>query len=229
MSSLGTNSRPTSRLSGTVSRAVTTEIEMMAIGWSSAQFTCRVYHSSSQWKNPRSFVLRSRSASDSFRNRELSIGVRVKLTSIDTMIANAIVQPNGLMNRLAYPLMNAIGRKITTSDSVVAMTASATSRVPSIAASKGEQPFSSMYLKMFSSTTIASSMTMPTASVIPRRVMLFSVNPMMRISVNDAMIEAGMATAEMSTARRFRMKNITTIVAKSAPKIRCSSSDAIDA
>ena len=40
--------------------------------------------------------------------------------------------------------MNAIGRKITTSDSVVAITASATSRVPSIAASNGEQPFSSM-------------------------------------------------------------------------------------
>ncbi len=40
--------------------------------------------------------------------------------------------------------MNAIGRKITTSDSVVAMTASATSRVPWIAASNGVQFFSSM-------------------------------------------------------------------------------------
>ena len=82
---------------------------------------------------------------------------------------------------------------------------------------------------MFSSTTIASSMTMPTASVMPSSVMLFSVNPMMFISVNDEMIDAGMASAEMMTARMFRMKNITTIVANSAPKIRCSSSDAIDA
>jgi hypothetical protein len=106
--------------------------------------TCRVYQPSSQWKKPRSLLLRSASASDSFRKRELSIGVSVKLTSIDTRIANAIVQPNGLMNRLAYPLMNAIGRKITTSDSVVAITASATSRVPWMAASNGEQPFSSM-------------------------------------------------------------------------------------
>ena len=32
MSSLGTNSRPTMRLSGTVSRTVTTEMAMMAIG-----------------------------------------------------------------------------------------------------------------------------------------------------------------------------------------------------
>ena len=82
---------------------------------------------------------------------------------------------------------------------------------------------------MFSSTTIASSMTMPTASVMPSSVMLFSVNPMMFISVNDEMIDAGMASAEMMTARMLRMKNITTIVANSAPKIRCSSSEAIDA
>ena len=76
---------------------------------------------------------------------------------------------------------------------------------------------------------MASSMTMPTASVIPSSVMLFSVNPMIRISVNDEMIEAGIASAEMMTARRLRMKNITTIVANRAPKIRCSSSEAIDA
>ena len=49
------------------------------------------------------------------------------------------------------------------------------------------------------------------------------------ISVNDEMIEAGIASAEMITARRLRMKNITTIVANSAPNSRCSSSDEIDA
>ena len=40
--------------------------------------------------------------------------------------------------------MKATGRKMTMSDSVVAITGSATSRVPWIAASKGERPFSSM-------------------------------------------------------------------------------------
>ena len=35
------------------------------------------------------------------RKRELSIGGSVKLTSIETMIENAMVQPNGLMNRRA--------------------------------------------------------------------------------------------------------------------------------
>ena len=67
-----------------------------------------------------------------------------------------------------------------------------------------------MCRKMFSSTTIASSMTMPTASVRPSSVMLFSVKSMARISVNVAMIDAGIASDEMMTARMLRMKNMTT-------------------
>ena len=82
---------------------------------------------------------------------------------------------------------------------------------------------------MFSRTTIASSMTMPTASVRPSSVMLLSVKSMPRISVNVATIDAGMASAEMITARRLRMKNITTTAARRLPQIRCSSSDEIEA
>ena len=59
--------------------------------------------------------------------------------------------------------------------------------------------------------------------------MLFSVKSMPRINVNVATIEAGMASAEMITARRFRMKNITTTAARRLPQTRCSSSDEIDA
>ena len=70
---------------------------------------------------------------------------------------------------------------------------------------------------------------MPTASVMPSSVMLFNVNPMIRISVNEEMIDAGMASAAMTTARRLRMKNITTIAAKRLPKTRCSSSDSTEA
>ena len=82
---------------------------------------------------------------------------------------------------------------------------------------------------MFSSTTIASSITIPTASVMPSSVMLFSENPMMFISVNEEMIDAGMASAEISTARMLRMNTITTIVANNAPNTRCSSSELIEA
>ena len=56
-------------------------------------------------------------------HRADSIGVSVKLTSSDTMIANAIVRPKLFMNRPTMPPMKATGTKIVTSDSVVASTA----------------------------------------------------------------------------------------------------------
>ena len=52
-------------------------------------------------------------------------------------MANAIVRPKLWKNRPTCPSMKATGRKMTTSDSVVAMTASAISAVPPDAASMG--------------------------------------------------------------------------------------------
>ena len=118
--------------------------------------------------------------------------------------------------------MNATGRKITTSDSVVAMTARPISAVASAAASFGVTPFSSTNRKMFSSTTIASSMTMPVASDSASIVMLFSVKPNIFMTMNVPMIEVGMARAAMSVTRRFRMKRKTTTLASRPPRIRCS-------
>ena len=48
--------------------------------------------------------------------------------------------------------------------------------------------------------------------------MLFSVKSITRISVNVEMIDAGIASAEMITARMLRMKNITTMAANRLPK-----------
>ena len=72
-----------------------------------------------------------------FSQRAASIGVSVKLTSSDTMIANAIVSPKLYMKRPTMPPMNATGRKTATSDSVVASTARPISRVASTAAWNG--------------------------------------------------------------------------------------------
>ena len=76
---------------------------------------------------------------------------------------------------------------------------------------------------------MASSMTMPTASVIASSVMLLSVKSIARISVNAEMMDAGIASAAIMTARVFRMKNMTTMAAKRLPQMRCSSSAATDA
>ena len=95
MSSLGMNVRPTMLFNGMVRASTTTVMPRMVIGWASAHSSDLEYAWSIQWKKPRSLVFWSRSASAGFRKRALSIGVSVKLTIIDTMIANAIVHPNG--------------------------------------------------------------------------------------------------------------------------------------
>ena len=97
--------------------------------------------------------------------RLASIGVSVKLTSMLTRIVTAIVTPNDFRNRPTMPPIKAIGRNTATSDRVIAITARPISRVAAIAACIGGNPFSSMKRKMFSITTMASSITMPTDSV----------------------------------------------------------------
>jgi hypothetical protein len=118
--------------------------------------------------------------------------------------------------------MNATGRKMTTSESVVAMTASPISAVAFMAASRGVTPFSSTYLKMFSSTTIASSMTMPVASDRASIVMLLSVKPNAFITVNVPMMDVGIASAAITVTRMLRMNRNTTMLASRPPRNRCS-------
>ncbi len=80
-----------------------------------------------------------------FSHRAHIMGVRVKLTSSETMMANAMVRPKLCMKRPTIPLMNATGTKIATSDRVVASTASPIScrRLPP-PPRPGAMPFSSM-------------------------------------------------------------------------------------
>ncbi len=82
---------------------------------------------------------------------------------------------------------------------------------------------------MFSSTTIASSMTMPTESVSASIVIELSVKPMYQMRPNVAMIDVGMAMAEIIVERRFVRKSSTTSAARIDPTIRCSSTLWIDA
>ena len=76
---------------------------------------------------------------------------------------------------------------------------------------------------MFSSTTIASSMTMPTESVSASMVIKLSVKSMYQMSPNVAMIEVGIAMAAMTVERKFIRKSSTTRAARIEPTTRCSS------
>ena len=69
---------------------------------------------------------------------------------------------------------------------------------------------------MFSSTTIASSMTMPVASDSASIVMLFSVKPSAFMNVKVPMIEVGIASAAMNVTRRLRMNRNTTSAGEQA-------------
>ena len=73
---------------------------------------------------------------------------------------------------------------------------------------------------MFSSTTIASSMTMPTISTSASIVTLLSVKSSAPIMPKVAMTEAGMATPAMTVARQLRMNSSTTRQARMLPRIR---------
>ena len=116
--------------------------------------------------------------------------------------------------------MKETGTKMTTRLSVVAMTTGPISAVAALAASKGRSFFSSMKRKMFSSTTMASSITMPTISTSASIVTLLSVKPSAFIMPNEAMTEAGMATAAMTVACQFRMNSSTTRLARMLPSTR---------
>jgi hypothetical protein len=75
---------------------------------------------------------------------------------------------------------------------------------------------------MFSSTTMASSMTMPTASVSASSVIMLSVKPMPHIRAKVLAIEVGMAMAAMTVERQLRRNSSTTRAARKAPTTRCS-------
>jgi len=149
------------------------------------------------------------------------MGVREKLTSIDTRIATVAVTPNCKSMRPATLERNDTGRNTITSERVVTSTARPISLVPTTAACMGGIPFSSMAWNTFSSTTMASSITTPTMSTSANMVTLFSVKSKARIMANVAMIEAGMATAAISVERQDFMNTSTTRVAKMLPTTRC--------
>ena len=75
---------------------------------------------------------------------------------------------------------------------------------------------------MFSSTTIASSMTMPTISTSASIVTLLSVKSSAAIMPKVEITDAGMATPAMIVERQLRMKASTTRQARMLPSTRCT-------
>jgi hypothetical protein len=135
-------------------------------------------------------------------------------------MATAAVIPNWYKNLPEIDDMKETGRKITTSENVVAITASPISAVASFAARIAVIFFSSTNRKMFSRTTIASSITTPTIKTNASIVTLFSVKSSAFIIPNVEITEAGIAIPAIKVDRHERINASTTRQASMLPRIR---------
>jgi hypothetical protein len=100
------------------------------------------------------------------------------------------------------PLTNATGMNTAESPNAIAITAPVTSVIARYAASRGARPCS-IQRSTFSTTTIASSTTMPIASTRPNKVRVLIENPSAHMTANVPMIDTGIASSGMIVARQL--------------------------
>src|SRR3954469_13943409 len=108
------------------------------------------------------------------------------------------------------PAMNAVGTNTAQSTSEIAMTGPVTSSMALRDASRGDSPCA-INRSAFSTTTIASSTTIPIASTSPNSDRLFIENPSNPMTKNVPISETGTAIIGMTVARQFWRNTSTTM------------------
>ena len=121
----------------------------------------------------------------------------------------AIVRANCRKNWPVMPLMNAQGTKTALRTRPTATTGPETWLMALSVASRGSSPFS-MWCSTASTTTIASSTTMPIASTRPKSVRLLRLKPITFITAKVPMMATGTAIKGMIAERQFCRNNSTT-------------------
>ncbi len=104
------------------------------------------------------------------------------------------------------PFKKMMGINTITKEAVEAKRAKMTILVPTSPACKGSKPSSYLLLNMLSSTTMASSMTMPTATARARRVKVFKEFPSWYIKKTVPKRVIGMAKIGTSVSLRLPRK-----------------------
>ncbi len=155
--------------------------------------------------------------------RPARTGVTVRETIREAMTARETVQPNSRKNSPSTPCIMAMGAKTATMEKVVATTALAISPTPPLEAWLRDSPMARWRL-MLSSTTMASSMRIPTTRERASIVRVFSVKPKRCSAGKTARIEAGMATAATTVSRTFPRKKRMDKTARHPPSVRVSRS-----
>ena len=105
--------------------------------------------------------------------------------------------------------MNAVGTNTAISTSAVAMIGLVTSRIACCAAAIGASPFA-MLRSTFSTTTIASSTTMPIASTRPNSDNAFSEKPRRCMIASVPTSDTGTAASGITDARQVCRNSTTT-------------------
>ena len=105
--------------------------------------------------------------------------------------------------------MNAQGTNTAVSTRPTAITGAETWLIAVIVASRGARPCS-MWCSTASTTTIASSTTMPIASTRPKSVRLFRLKPSAAMTAKVPTIATGTATSGMIADRQFCRNSSTT-------------------
>jgi hypothetical protein len=126
------------------------------------------------------------------------------------------------------PLTKAVGTNTAHSTSATAMTAPLTSFMAWMVASRGARPLA-MLRSTFSTTTMASSTTMPMASTRPNRDRLFSEKPKTCMTASVPMSDTGTASSGMMEARQLCRKRMTTKTTSSTASTSVVSTDLIEA
>src|SRR6266481_4544053 len=116
-----------------------------------------------------------------------SAGLSVNELIAENTVDTEIVTANCLKNCPVMPPTNAQGTNTAQSTSATAIIGPVTSSIAFRVASRGENP-RSIQRSTFSTTTIASSTTMPIASTRPNSEMLFKLKPSAAITPKVLMI-----------------------------------------
>ena len=147
-----------------------------------------------------------------------SIGPIVRASKRLMSMTKQTVRPNSFRNFPAIPPTKAIGPKTAMIASVVAITASITSFVPSSAATAGSLPIC-IWRKIFSRTTIASSTRRPTARERASRVSILTEKPAAKTRIKAPISELGKAKPVITVDRTFARNKKTTIITSTMPII----------
>ena len=144
--------------------------------------------------------LRLALASCGLSSLEHITGLRVRATIVDIITDTAMVMVNCLNSCPVMPERKLTGTNTAQSTSDIAMRAPPMPLIAFLVASYGDRCSSSMILSTFSTTTMASSTTIPIARMRPSSVIMLRENPNASITPNVPTREIGTAMAGMTVA-----------------------------